>query len=195
MTRILALDIAGNPFRWLDVEQAIGYAACGRVAWELGEREFVFHGGMRRSGERSRIALRPVIALTKSEAMVRHLQALPLGHDNALLFRRDRDLCAYCGERFNRETLTRDHIVPRARGGRDMWTNVVTACRWCNMRKACRTPDEARMPLLYVPYEPCRFEHFILTGRRILADQMEYLAARLPCHSRLVVDGGIAGID
>lgn len=186
MTQILALDIAGNPFRWLDIEQAIGYAAGGRVAWEIGDSELVFHGGFRRSGERSRIVLRPVIALAKSEAMVRHLKALPLGHENSILFRRDREICAYCGERFDRRSLTRDHIVPRARGGRDVWNNVVTACKCCNMRKACRTPDEARMPLLYVPYEPCRFEHFILTGRRILADQMDYLAARLPPHSRLI---------
>lgn len=183
--QILALDIAGNPFRWLDIERAITYAARGKVAWEIGDDELIFRGGTRRSGERSKVTLRPVIALAKSEAMVRHLQSLPLGHDNALLFRRDREICAYCGERFDRRSLTRDHIVPRAWGGKDVWTNVVTACRICNMRKACRTPDEARMPLLYIPYEPCRFEHFILTGRRILADQMEYLAARLPRHSRL----------
>lgn len=185
MTQILALDIAGNPFRWIDIERAICYAAGGKVAWEIGEYELIFHGGTRRCGERSRVVLRPVIALAKSEAMVRHMQALPLGHDNSLLFRRDREICAYCGEHFDRRLLTRDHIRPRARGGKDVWTNVVTACRYCNMRKACRTPDEARMPLLYVPYEPCRFEHFILTGRRILADQMEYLTARLPMHSRL----------
>ncbi len=184
MTRILALDVAGNPFRWLEIEQAISYAACGKVAWEIGGDEFVFHGGVRRSGERSVVALRSVIALARSEAMIRHLQPLPLGHDNARLFRRDRDVCAYCGEHFDRKRLTRDHIVPRARGGRNVWTNVVTACRACNTRKACRTPDEARMPLLYVPYEPCRFEHFILTGRRILEDQMAYLTARLPPHSR-----------
>jgi hypothetical protein len=184
--QILALDIAGNPFRWLEIERAITYVACGKVAWAVGEDRFVFHGGTRRSGERSEVTLRPVIALAKSEAMVRHLQAMPLGHDNALLFRRDRETCAYCGERSGRRTLTRDHILPRARGGRDVWTNVVTACWVCNMRKACRTPEEAHMPLLYVPYEPCRSEHFILTGRRILADQMEYLAARLPRHSRLM---------
>lgn len=185
MTQILALDIAGNPFRWLGIEQAIVYAASGRVAWEVGEQELVFLGGTRPSGERSRIALRPVIALSKSEAMARHLQMMPLGHDNAVLFRRDGEICAYCGERFDRRQLTRDHIVPRARGGKDVWSNVVTACRACNTRKACRTPDEAHMPLMYVPYQPCRFEHFILTGRRILADQMDYLAARLPRHSRL----------
>ncbi len=189
MTQILALDISGNPFRWLDIERAIYYVTGGKVAWEVGETEMVFHGGFRRSGERSVVAVRPVIALARSEAMVRHLQPLPLGHDNTLLFRRDREICAYCGTHFDRRNLTRDHILPKARGGRDTWTNVVTACRCCNLRKACRTPDEARMPLLYIPYSPCRFEHFILSGRRILADQMEYLAARLPRYSRVVVDG------
>ena len=188
MTQILALDIAGNPFRWLDPERAVYYAAGGKVAWAIGEDALVFHGGINRSGERSQIVLRPVIALAKSEAMVRHQRSLPLGHDNTLLFRRDREICAYCGEHVDRRHLTRDHIQPRARGGRDVWTNVVTACRACNMRKACRTPEEARMPLLYVPYEPCRFEHFILTGRRILADQMDYLSARLPRHSRIKFD-------
>jgi len=185
MTQILALDIAGNPFRWLDIEQAIYYAACGKVAWEIGDDEMVFHGGIQRTGERSTVALRPVIALARSEAMVRHQRPLPLGHDNTLLFRRDRGICAYCGQHVDRRHLTRDHILPRASGGKDIWTNVVTACRYCNMRKACRTPEMARMPLLYVPYEPCRFEHFILTGRQILADQMAYLSARLPPHSRV----------
>jgi hypothetical protein len=185
MTQILALDIAGNPFRWLDVERAIYYVAGKKVAWEVGDEEMLFHGGTQRSGERSVLTLRPVIALAKSEAMVRHQQALPLGHENVLLFRRDREICAYCGEHFDRKNLTRDHILPRARGGKDVWMNVVAACRHCNMRKACRTPDEAGMPLLYVPYAPCRFEHFILTGRKILADQMSYLMARLPKHSRL----------
>ncbi|MDR2880929.1 MAG: HNH endonuclease [Azoarcus sp.] len=140
MTQILALDIAGNPFRWLDIEQAISYAATGRVAWEIGEQELVFHGGVRRSGERSRIALRPVIALAKSEAMVRHLQPFPLGHDNAMLFRRDRGICAYCGERVAPRLLTRDHILPRARGGKDVWANVVTACRHCKWAAARKRP-------------------------------------------------------
>jgi hypothetical protein len=179
MVRILALDIAGQPFRWLDVERAIYYVAAGKVAWEIGDDEMVFRGGIQRNGARSTLVLRPVIALAKSEAMVRHQQRLPLGHDNTLLFRRDREICAYCGDQFDRRNLTRDHVLPRARGGQDVWTNVVAACRACNTRKACRTPEEAAMPLLFVPYAPCRFEHFILTGRRILSDQMSYLAAHV----------------
>lgn len=184
MTHVLALDIAGNPFRWLDLEQAICYAAAGRVAWALGEAELVFHGGTNRAGERSVVAVQPVIALARSEAMVRHAKTPPLGRDNAPLFRRDRNVCAYCGQVYPRSVLTRDHIMPRARGGRDDFCNTATACRSCNEKKACRTPEEAGMPLLYVPYQPCLFEHFILTGRRVLADQMSYLTSRLPRHSR-----------
>lgn len=186
MTHILALDIAGHPHKWLDIERAIHYIATNKVAWSLGEETVIAHGGFRRDGARSRLIIPPVIALAKSEAMVRHMGALPLSHDNTLLFRRDLNICAYCGGEFGRGVLTRDHILPRARGGRDIWTNVVTACRSCNMHKGCRTPGEAGMPLLYVPYEPCRFEHFILSGRRILVDQMAYLSAKLPKHSRVL---------
>ena len=63
--------------------------------------------------------------------------------------------------------------------------NVVAACRFCNHRKGARTPEEAHTPLRYLPYAPCRYEHFILSGRNILADQMDYLTAMLPAHSRL----------
>ncbi|MCX7180889.1 MAG: HNH endonuclease [Proteobacteria bacterium] len=183
--QVLGLDIAGSPFRWLTAERAAYHVATGKVAWSLGEPAAVFHGGVNRSGEQSILEIPAVIALAKSEAMVRHTQdALPLGHDNDLLFRRDRSVCAYCGDVFERSRLTRDHVFPRARGGKDVWANVVTACRSCNMVKGCRVPEEAHMPLLYVPYEPCRFEHFILSGRRILADQADYLSRRLPAHSR-----------
>lgn len=184
-TQILALDISGTPFRWLDQERAAYYVAGNKVAWTLGEHAGMLHGGTQRAtGLRSVLALPPIIALSKSEAMVRHFGPIHLGHDNRLLFRRDRDICAYCGEKIASSQRTRDHVIPRARGGKDAWTNTVTAHRGCNMAKGCRTPEEAGMPLLYVPYEPCRFEHFILSGRNILADQMEYLEARLPKHSR-----------
>ncbi len=185
--QVLALDIAGTPFRWLDIERASYYVASGKVAWSLGDYN-TLRGGVRRiDGARSRLDVPAVIALAKSESMARHYGPIPLGHDNRLLFRRDRDICAYCGERItDPHQRTRDHVIPRARGGRDVWANVVTAHRSCNMAKGCRTPEEAGKPLLYVPYSPCRFEHFILAGRNIVADQMEYLAARLPSHSRAV---------
>jgi 5-methylcytosine-specific restriction endonuclease McrA len=75
--------------------------------------------------------------------------------------------------------------VPESRGGRWTWMNLVTACGPCNGRKADRTPEEAGMPLLYLPYVPNRFEAFLLAGRHVRADVHEWLAARLPKDSRL----------
>ena len=107
------------------------------------------------------------------------------GLTNPMLFARDRQVCAYCGGRFLYRDLSRDHIIPASRGGRDTWMNSVTACRPCNTRKGNRAPEQANMPLIYVPYVPNRHEHFILRNRRILADQMEYLLAGVPRTSRM----------
>ncbi len=68
------------------------------------------------------------------------------------VFRRDRYTCQYCGQR--PAVLTIDHVVPRHRGGRHSWTNLVTACPTCNRRKGGRTPVEAGMTLRNQPQEP-----------------------------------------
>lgn len=68
------------------------------------------------------------------------------------IFNRDKFTCQYCGHQ-SRE-LTLDHVVPRRRGGRHCWENVVSACIPCNRRKAGRTPEEADMPLLHQPRPP-----------------------------------------
>jgi hypothetical protein len=187
MTRILALDIAGTPFRWLEPREAISFYAADKVAWELGAEALLYRGGVNRSGRRSVIAARALIALAKSEAMVKWAKAvLPLSDRNDLLFERDRYLCAYCARTYPRTELTRDHVLPKSRGGRDVWENVVTACRTCNsFKKRDRTPAEAGMQLVYLPYAPCRYEHFILSGRNILADQMDYLLAKVSRSSRM----------
>jgi hypothetical protein len=81
-----------------------------------------------------------------------------------------------------------EHVTPSSRGGSTVWQNVVSACRACNQRKGNRTPESAGMPLLYVPYVPNRHEAFILANRRIVADQMNFLLAGVPRHSRLWAD-------
>ena len=81
--------------------------------------------------------------------------------------------------------MTREHIVPTSRGGLDSWMNCISACRPCNGHKGNRLPEEARMSLLYLPYVPSLHEDMILRGRRILADQMEFLLASVPRSSRL----------
>ena len=61
------------------------------------------------------------------------------------VFLRDRFTCQYCGEDAPAEHLTFDHVVPRSRGGRTTWNNVVTACAGCNLLKGNRLPQESRM--------------------------------------------------
>ncbi len=68
------------------------------------------------------------------------------------IFRRDNYTCQYCGARA--KDLTLDHVVPRHKGGRHTWENLVTACRACNHRKGGKTLEEARMTLLRPPFQP-----------------------------------------
>jgi HNH endonuclease len=85
--------------------------------------------------------------------------------------------------------LSRDHIRPLSQCGRDTWMNVVTACRRCNNLKASKTPEQAGLQLIAVPFKPTYAEYIYLKGRRVLADQMEYLLAHFPrtspLHARL----------
>jgi 5-methylcytosine-specific restriction endonuclease McrA len=182
---VLTVDMAGQPQAWVDLEEAITYHAKQMVAWSIGQQVKEFRGGWQRNGERSRIATRSILAIKGSAG--RPLSHTP-GLTNSMLFARDRQLCAYCGRRFLLRDLSRDHVVPVSRGGRDTWMNSVTACRACNTRKGNRTPEKSHMLLLYVPYVPNRHEHFILRNRRILADQMEYLLAGVPKSSRLYAE-------
>ena len=67
------------------------------------------------------------------------------------IFRRDHHTCQYCGSKQN---LTIDHVMPRARGGKDTWENLVTACVTCNNRKGDRRPEELGLTLAKVPKAP-----------------------------------------
>ncbi len=181
--RILIVDTHGQPVRWALMARAARYYASGKVLTDLGESLFSMIGGFQDlTGLRSEF-------ITSSIVMIRGRHRIPLGHSHVgltkhRLFLRDRNVCAYCGDQFADSELTVEHIVPVSRGGQHLWTNVVTACRSCNTRKGNRRPEEARMPLLYVPYAVCRNEGFILSNRRILADQMAFLQVALPRHSR-----------
>jgi len=67
------------------------------------------------------------------------------------IFMRDSYKCMYCGHEFTGGGLELDHVLPKSRGGKNEWINLVSACRKCNSRKNDRTPEEAGMPLLRRP--------------------------------------------
>ena len=183
---ILTLDFHGVPHRWITWQQACFYYAKNLVAWTLGEYAFTAYGGVcQKTGERSSISGHSIIAI-KGKAMAAKVfnHVPPLS--NRELFRRDQHTCAYCGDAMNFLRLTRDHIRPVSRGGLDTWMNVVTACRHCNGQKRNRTPEEAGLQLLYAPYIPNKAEYLILTNRRILADQMEFLRPHVTSQSRIL---------
>jgi 5-methylcytosine-specific restriction endonuclease McrA len=172
---ILKLDAAGLPVSWIRWQTAVTLYARERVRWEAGAERFVIRGGIcARTGERSQIEIGSIIAV--ADKSKRYEKGVPL-LTNRTLFQRDRNLCLYCGQQFPLSWLTRDHVFPVSRGGQSVWENCVTACRDCNQRKDDRTPEEADMKLLAVPYTPNLAEYLILQNRRILADQMEFLLA------------------
>jgi len=182
---VLQLDVSGRPQAWISAREAAVVYACDGVAWTLGEPVKVLRGGTQRaSGRLSRIEVHAIIAV-RGAIPSRAWRQVP-SLSNLKLFARDRHVCAYCGGRYPIDELTREHIVPTSRGGADVWMNCITACRACNGRKGNRLPEEARMPLLYLPYLPSLHEDMILRGRRILADQMEFLLASVPRTSRLL---------
>ena len=74
------------------------------------------------------------------------------------VFLRDRFDCQYCGEPFPTHELTFDHVVPRSRGGRTSWENVVTACSCCNLRKANKMPHDVGMFPRLPPRQPSTWE-------------------------------------
>lgn len=178
-TLILRVNAGGQPVEWLPWQQAVLLYVKDQVIWTHGDEAIRIRGGVnRRSGRRSFIELHPVVAVRGTIHRSVFDRVPPL--TNRELFRRDRHTCMYCLARGGTVHLTRDHLVPVSRGGQDVWSNVVTACRGCNNRKRDRTPQEANMRLHAVPYEPNHAEWLILRNRRILADQMRFLTAQCP---------------
>lgn len=173
MPSILKLDAGGQPVAWIRWQAAVTLYARDRVCWETGEERFRIRGGIcARTGTRSFFEIGSIIAV--ADRSRKHASGVPL-LTNRTLFQRDRNLCLYCGNQFPVSALTRDHVLPASRGGESVWENCVTACERCNHKKADRTPEEANMKLLAVPYTPNLAEYLILSNRRILADQMEFL--------------------
>lgn len=193
---ILRTDVSGMPLDWITYQDAVRLYYLREVSYTCGRRLYRVHGGRNAAtGRRSVIDVHSIVATEgaiQASLKGRHGYIPPL--NNATLFRRDDYLCMYCGERQRGGALSRDHVRPMSRGGHDIWNNVVTACKRCNNHKGSHTPEEAGLQLLAVPFTPTHAEYVYLQGRRILADQMEFLRAhfprRSPLRARLQGQGG-----
>jgi len=81
------------------------------------------------------------------------------------ILKRDKHKCGYCGR--GDIPLTIDHIIPKAKGGKDDWDNLIAACMPCNNKKGDRTPKEANMPLRIKPYKPNYIMFITNTANRL----------------------------
>jgi len=181
------------PLEWVGYQDAVRLYHLGQVAYTCGTLLYCVHGGISaRTGHQSVIEVNSIIATHgRNRELLKLREAYVPPLNNPALFRRDSNLCLYCGETFPVRDLSRDHVTPVIQGGQDTWNNVVTACRRCNNHKAGRTPEQAGLQLLAVPFIPTHAEYIYLQGRRVLADQMEFLRAHFPrtspLHSRLAL--------
>jgi 5-methylcytosine-specific restriction endonuclease McrA len=76
------------------------------------------------------------------------------------IYARDKYRCQYCNGQFTQDELTCDHVIPRSRGGRTEWSNIVTCCVRCNRKKGGLTPDEAGLRLIKAPTRPAWYWGF-----------------------------------
>jgi hypothetical protein len=185
--QVLRTDASGIPLEWIDFREAVRAYYLGQVVFSLGAPLYKVHGGYNAvTGRRSHIEVNSIVATEGDShaALKARLHYVP-PLNNQALFARDAHMCMYCGSQLSARGLSRDHILPLSRGGNDSWKNVVTACKRCNNRKAGRTPEQAGMELLAVPFVPTHAEYIYLQGKRVLADQMEFLLAHFPHSSPL----------
>ncbi len=101
---------------------------------------------------RFEIAVPRIIRLLGYDRLPR--QEVKLNRRN--IFARDRNRCQYCGRSFPTSELSIDHVVPRSQGGQPIWTNLVSACVECNVKKGGRTPQQAHLKLIAPPVKPRR---------------------------------------
>lgn len=187
------------PLEWIGFEHAVRLLHLDQIAYACGPRLYRVHGGISSLTGRQSYADIDAIIATRGQNLAVEKRGKnytpPL--NNQALFRRDAQMCLYCGNQFMSRDLSRDHVRPLTNGGTDTWNNVVTACKRCNNHKADRMPEQAGMQLLAIPFTPTHAEYVYLQGKRILADQMEFLLAHFPrtspLHDRLARAGLTAG--
>ena len=162
--QILRLNSAGYPTAWISYETAARLYYTDQISYECGSSSILLRGGYNRITQlKSKLKINSIVA-TRDTNKLDYSSFTP-SLSNSTLFKRDANNCLYCGQSFNYKDLSRDHVLPLSHGGHDVWTNVVTSCKRCNNQKGGRTPENANMMLLAIPFTPSRVEYLILRGR------------------------------
>jgi len=137
------LNITYEPLKIIDWKKALNLLFLGKVE-VLEEYDKEIHS---------------VSFTIKLPAVVRLLKMIkwrkkPVKFSRQNIYIRDNYSCQYCGRKLSPEELTYDHVIPKSKGGKTEWENIVTCCPECNRKKGGRTPTEAGMKLLKKPTRP-----------------------------------------
>ncbi len=143
MEQVLLLNITYEPLKVINWKRAITLLLLEKV-------EVLEEYGKEIHSVSFTLRLPSVIRLLR---MVKRPKT-PIKFSRQNIYARDRYRCQYCGKRFPVEEFTYDHVIPRSRGGKTRWENIVTCCMACNRRKGGRTPAEAGMKLIRRPSRP-----------------------------------------
>ena len=143
MEQVLLLNITYEPLKVIDWKKAVRLLLLGKVE-VLEEYSREVHSIS------FTLRLPSVVRLLR---MVKRGKR-PVRFSRQNIYARDKHQCQYCGKRLPAEDLSYDHVIPKSRGGKTLWNNIVTCCLSCNRKKGGRTPREARMNLIRQPKEP-----------------------------------------
>lgn len=136
----LKLDAAWRPIEIIPAERGFSMVYSGRAQ----SVEEYTHGPCARF-------LFPSVIVLKNYIRKKRIGLNPTRKN---IYWRDKYTCQYCANKFTYKKLTLDHVIPKSRGGGKGWLNLVTACDCCNQKKANKTPSEAGMELITIPYIP-----------------------------------------
>lgn len=150
MIDTLVLSSGYEPVNRVTWKRAINQVLAGTAEILEDYGEIVWTGLYEAAGQIFKQLKRPsVIRLLNCFTRKRSIK---FSRENILL--RDKSKCQYCGRKLTKKGLHLDHVIPKSRGGRTKWTNVVACCLKCNQRKADRTPEQAGMRLRLEPVKP-----------------------------------------
>ena len=141
--RTLLLSMSYEPVKEISWQRALTLLTLGKV------EVLKSYDGFVRS---STIVIKIPAVVRLLRAFRRHKKPVKFSRIN--VYGRDGYKCQYCSTQFSISELTYDHVLPRAQGGKTVWTNIVTACSECNLRKGGRTPEQAGMKLRSKPVQP-----------------------------------------
>jgi 5-methylcytosine-specific restriction endonuclease McrA len=147
--KILVLNYSYEPLQFCTAKRAIIMVLSGR-AENIESDGFIV---------RSPSVNYPLPAVIRVLNMVRRKRKRGISFSKKNILRRDNFTCQYCGNSSN--ILTVDHIRPKSRGGKTSWTNIVVACKPCNLKKGNRNLQDTGMRLRKTPSKPdYLFFHF-----------------------------------